>query len=98
MEFIAILLSSLISLVSPTGLVIDKVAENTLRKQFASVERLQVRIDNTPSYQILGGRVDRIRIAGRGLFPTKKSGLKHWSLKRIQSVSIHVASEGVGCD
>jgi LmeA-like phospholipid-binding len=71
MEFLTIFLSSLLGLVSPTGLVVDRLAENTLRSQFVSVEQLQVRIDNAPSYQILGGKVDRLRVAGRGLFPVK---------------------------
>jgi hypothetical protein len=81
MEFIVILLSSLISLVSPTGLVVDKVAQNTIRKQFASVEQLQVRIDNAPSYQLLQGKVDRVRIAGRGLFPYKDVRLEALELE-----------------
>jgi len=81
MEFFIIFLSSLVGLISPAGLVVDRVAENTIRKQVASVEQLQVRIDNTPSYQFLGGRVDRIRIAGRGLFPYKEVRLEALELE-----------------
>jgi len=69
MEFFTILLSSLLGIISPVGVVVDKVAADTLRKQFAAVEQLQVRIDNAPSYQLVRGKVDRVRIAGRGLFP-----------------------------
>ncbi|NEQ27142.1 MAG: DUF2993 domain-containing protein, partial [Microcoleus sp. SIO2G3] len=54
-------------LVSPAGLAADRIAESAIRNQFDSVEELQVRIDNVPSYRLLQGRVDRIRIAGRGL-------------------------------
>lgn len=71
MEWFTIFLSSLIGLISPTGIVLDKVAQQTIRKQFVAVEQLQVRIDNAPPHQILSGRVDRLRIAGRGLFPVK---------------------------
>ncbi len=71
MEFFTILLTSLLSLISPVGIVADRVAESQIRKQLVAVEQLQVRIDNAPSYQIVKGRVDRIRIAGRGLFPVK---------------------------
>ena len=71
MEFLAILLSGLLALVSPAGLVLDRTAENAIRSRFESVEQLQVRVDNTPSYQILQGKVERVRIAGRGLFPVK---------------------------
>lgn len=71
MEFLTIFLSSLITLVSPAGFVVDRVAQNAIRKQFKSVEQLEVRIDNAPSYQLVQGRVDRVRIAGRGLFPAQ---------------------------
>ena len=67
MEFLTILLSSLLGLVSPAGLLIDRIAEQTLRSEFEQVEQLQVRVDNTPSYQIAQGEVNRVRIAGRGL-------------------------------
>ncbi|NDJ16075.1 DUF2993 domain-containing protein [Myxacorys almedinensis] len=71
MELLTIFLSSLIGLVSPIGIVSDRVAESTLRKQFVSVEALQVRIDNAPTYQLLQGRIDRLRLSGRGLVPRK---------------------------
>nr|MBW4542729.1 DUF2993 domain-containing protein [Myxacorys chilensis ATA2-1-KO14] len=64
MEFFTLLLSSLIGLVSPLGIVSDRVAESTLRKQFVSVEDLQVRIDNAPTYQLVQGRIDRLRLVG----------------------------------
>jgi hypothetical protein len=69
MEFLTIFLSSLITLISPTGVVVDRVAANAIRSQFVKVEKLQVRVDNAPSYQIIGGQVDRVRVAGQGLFP-----------------------------
>ncbi|MBW4581487.1 MAG: DUF2993 domain-containing protein [Tildeniella nuda ZEHNDER 1965/U140] len=68
MEFLTIFLSSLITLIAPAGFVVDRVAQNAIRKQFTSVEQLEVRIDNAPSYQIVQGKADRVRIAGRGLF------------------------------
>lgn len=71
MEFLTIFLSSLITLVSPAGFVVDRVAQDTLRKQFKAVKQLEVRIDNAPSYQLVQGKVDRMRIAGRGLFPAE---------------------------
>lgn len=71
MELLVILLSGLIALISPVGFVADRVAESAIRKQLAGAETLEVRIDNAPSYQLLQGRADRIRIAGRGVFPLK---------------------------
>jgi len=70
MEFLTILLSSVLALVSPVGLVTDQVLENSLRSRFNQVEQLQVRVDNAPSYQLIQGKIDRVRIAGRGLWVT----------------------------
>lgn len=70
MEFLTILLSTLLALVSPVGLAIDTIAENTLRSRLNKVEQLQVRVDNAPSYQFVQGKVERVRIAGRGLWLT----------------------------
>lgn len=67
MEFLTIALSVLIGLVLPVGFVSDRVLESEIRQQFDAVEDLQVRIDNRPTYQLLQGRVDRVRIAGSGL-------------------------------
>jgi hypothetical protein len=67
MEFLTILLSGLLGLVSPVGSVIDRTAENAIRSRFEKAEQLQVRVDNAPSYQLLQGKVQRVRIAGRSL-------------------------------
>jgi len=72
MEFFTILLSSLLGLLSPTGVIVDRFAESQIRKQLVAAEQLQVRVDNAPSYQIIQGRADRIRIAGHGLFPIQE--------------------------
>ncbi|MBW4656429.1 MAG: DUF2993 domain-containing protein [Kaiparowitsia implicata GSE-PSE-MK54-09C] len=69
MEFFTILLSALLGLASPVGIVADRLVESAVRRQFQSVDSLTVRIDNTPSYQVVRGRVDRVRLAGRGLVP-----------------------------
>jgi hypothetical protein len=68
MEFLTYFLSSLLTLISPGGVALDTVAENNLRDRLYEAEQLQVRIDNTPSYQLVRGEVDRLRIAGRGLY------------------------------
>lgn len=67
MEFFIILVSGVLGLLSPAGLVIDRTALDAIRSQFEKVEQLQVRVDNAPSYQLLQGKVERVRIAGRGL-------------------------------
>jgi hypothetical protein len=68
MELISILLSTLIGIFSPAGFAIDQIAENAIRSRFSSVEQLEVRVDNAPSYQVIQGKVEQVRIAGRGLY------------------------------
>ena len=70
MEFLTIFLSSLLAAISPTGLVLDTVIENRISSRLAKVEQLEVRIDNAPSYQIIQGKVEKVRLAGRGLYLT----------------------------
>lgn len=70
MELLTILLSGFLTLVSSAGLVVDTVAEKKIEAELYAVEYLQVRIDNVPSYQLVQGKVDRVRIAGRGLYFT----------------------------
>ncbi len=70
MEFITILLSGLLAIVSPVGLVTDSLVEGAIRSRLDKVEQLQVRVDNTPNYQIIQGKVEQVRIAGRGLWLT----------------------------
>jgi hypothetical protein len=70
MEFLTILLSGLLALVSPVNLISDKVVESAFRSRLSKVEQLRVRLDNAPNYQIVQGKVERLRIAGRGLWLT----------------------------
>ncbi|MBW4508378.1 MAG: DUF2993 domain-containing protein [Scytonematopsis contorta HA4267-MV1] len=65
MELITILLSGLLTLISPIGLVVDRTVEKRIRSQFLQVEQFQVRIDNAPTYQLLQGKINRIRIAAK---------------------------------
>ncbi|NEP14335.1 MAG: DUF2993 domain-containing protein [Symploca sp. SIO2C1] len=67
MELFTILFSSFITLISPVNLVGDTVVENAIRSRLEKVEQLEVRIDNAPSHQITQGKLQRVRIASRGL-------------------------------
>lgn len=70
MELFVILLSGLLGSLSPVGFIVDRVAQNAIRSRFEKVEQLQVRVDNVPSYQLIQGKVERVRIASRGLWVT----------------------------
>lgn len=67
MDGLTIALSALLSLLSPAGLLLEGLSETALRDRLDAVEDLRVRVDNVPTHQIFQGRVDRVRIAGRGL-------------------------------
>ena len=67
MELIAIVLSGLFSLFANGGWIIDAIAGKTLSDQLISVEEQAIRIDNTPSYQLAQGKIDKVRVATRGV-------------------------------
>jgi hypothetical protein len=67
MELFTVILSGLLTLISPVGVVTDSEIASRIRSRVQSVDELKVRVDNIPSYQIIGGEVDRIRIASRGV-------------------------------
>lgn len=69
MSILVYLLSSLISLLTAAGLIVDRIGTTALRRQLVKADQLQVRVDATPSYELAQGKADRIRIAGRGIVP-----------------------------
>ena len=67
MEILTIVLASLLSLASSGGVIVDSVAANRLRSQVLGIEEQAIRIDNSPSYQVAGGKLQKVRIATRGV-------------------------------
>ena len=67
MELITIIFSGMLSALSNGGWVIDQIAENALGSNVESVETLEVRVDNRPNYQLISGKLDKLRIATRGI-------------------------------
>ncbi|MEO1619460.1 MAG: DUF2993 domain-containing protein [Cyanobacteria bacterium J06632_3] len=92
MEIITALLSGLLLLISPVGIVVDQVAEDAIRSRLAGAESLDVRIDNGPSYQLLQGKVDRVRIAGRGISPIE--GLR-FDVAELETDAIDLQFKGL---
>ena len=68
MELIAIILSGFLSVFANGGWVIDTFAHKQLNSYVKSAEKLAVRVDNAPNYQIAQGNIDRLRIAARGIY------------------------------
>lgn len=71
MEIVVIILSGLLSFIAPTGFAVDTAIESNIRRRFVDAEIIDVRIDNTPSHQLLAGKVDRVRVATRGIEPVE---------------------------
>ena len=62
-----IVLSSILSLASSGGVIADSVAANRIRSEIISIEEQKVRIDNTPNYAVARGKLQKVRIATRGV-------------------------------
>ena len=67
MEVLTIVLLSLLSVASSGGAIADAIAASRIRSQVISIEQHAVRIDNSPSYQIAQGKLQKLRIATRGV-------------------------------
>ena len=67
MEVLTIVLLSLLSIASSGGVIADAIAASRIRDRLISIEQHAVRIDNSPSYQIAQGKVQKLRIATRGV-------------------------------
>ena len=68
MELITIILSGFLSIFANGGWVVDSFAHKQLNSYVKSAETLAVRVDNSPNYQIAQGSIDRLRVAGRGVY------------------------------
>jgi len=69
MEIVIAVIAGLMAIVSPAGAIVDQLVEDAIRGQIAGADELAVRLDNVPNYQIINGRVDHVRLAGRGVYP-----------------------------
>ncbi len=70
MELFTLLLTGILTLVSPVGVTFDNIAERNIRDSLYDAEQLEVRLDNAPNYFLLTGNVKKLRVAGRGLYIT----------------------------
>jgi hypothetical protein len=70
MELLTLVLSGILTLVSPVGATFDNIAEGDIREALHDAEQLEVRLDNAPNYALLRGNIQRLRFAGRGLYVT----------------------------
>ncbi|MEB3227272.1 MAG: DUF2993 domain-containing protein [Synechocystis sp.] len=67
MDWLIIALTSFLTLISPLNLIGDRLIADQIRSRVHQVEDLSVRVDNAPSFQAVQGKIERVRIASRGL-------------------------------
>ena len=67
MEIIAGLLAILAGLGGGAGFLVDRLAKDALLDELDRAEVLEVRIQSAPNAKLIGGRIDRVLLAGRGL-------------------------------
>jgi hypothetical protein len=71
MEIIVSILTGLLGIVGAPGIIIDRVGADLIRQQVYRADILELRVESAPNYQILQGSVDRVRLAGRGIYPVE---------------------------
>lgn len=67
MEFLAILMTGLLTALAPIGSIIEGVSGKQINQRLEAAETLEVRVDNLPPHQLLSGEIDRVQIASRGV-------------------------------
>ena len=67
MEVILLIFSSILSIFIPGGLISEQIFASRISDQTEGIENLALRIDNVPSYQLVEGKIDRFRVASRGV-------------------------------
>jgi hypothetical protein len=67
MEVLTIILSGLLSVFATSGSLVDYIAQKSLQDRVKDIEEQAIRVDNSPSYQILQGKLQRVRLAARGI-------------------------------
>ncbi|MEI6380213.1 MAG: DUF2993 domain-containing protein [Cyanobacteriota bacterium ELA615] len=69
MEILTIVLASLFAVIAPAGVLLEGVLSSFISSNIHSAEKIALRIDNRPSYAVVSGHLDHLRIATRGIEP-----------------------------
>lgn len=67
MEWLALALTGFLNFLTPMNFIGDQVIAQQIRQRVHHVEDLSVRVDNAPNYQLVQGKIQRVRLASRGL-------------------------------
>ncbi|WP_026101119.1 DUF2993 domain-containing protein [Synechococcus sp. PCC 7336] len=67
MEIFAGVLALLAGLLGTGGFLVDRIARDAIADELDDFEVLEVRVQSSPNLKLVGGRIDRLLLAGRGL-------------------------------
>ena len=67
MEILVSVLSGILAIATSANMIGDHLVEKKIRSGVQGVDTVAVRIDNAPNYDVLGGKVQRVRVATRDL-------------------------------
>jgi len=81
MEFFSVLLAGLFGSLSPFGWIVDEKVEAAFRSRVLAVETLAVRVDNRPSYRLIQGKIQRLRLASHGVDLTPNLRLQSFAVE-----------------
>lgn len=68
LDVLAGFLALLAGLGGGAGYFVDRSARDLLVEQLDAADTLEVRVQTQPNYTLLGGQIDRVLVAGRGLY------------------------------
>jgi len=81
MELLSVFFAGLFGAISPFGWIVDQKVEAAFRSRVTAVETIAVRVDNTPSYRLLKGKIQRLRLVSRGVHLTPHLRLKSLAIE-----------------
>jgi hypothetical protein len=67
MGIIAVLLSGLLSVGLPMNFIIEQITTSRIQDRLENAEQLEIRVDNSPVHQALNGKLQKVRLASRGV-------------------------------
>jgi hypothetical protein len=68
MSIVISIIALLATLSGVGGYYADNLVRDLVRSQLSGAERLEVRVEAIPNYKLISGEIDRLRLAGRGLY------------------------------
>lgn len=87
MEIITTILTIIISILSPVGVFVNNSLTKIIEKQSEKIETVNVRVNATPTHQILQGKADSLQISLKQWQPEKNISIE---LLELETDAIHL--------